>query len=121
MNCDTPTVNNHGISFNNNNLRIRLNLNGIFSYFNTRKPLPSELHDMDNIFITPDASEWNQYCTSYAQNEQAMANYNSELSDHQVELHVELMDGLDEVFKLAPISTSKYDLAVDIAISDCRI
>ena len=66
MNCTDPSINDHCISFKDTDLRISLQLNGIFSYFNTRKPLPSELYEKNKVFITPDAIEWNHHCKSYA-------------------------------------------------------
>ena len=74
MHCSDPTINDHCISFKDANLRIPLQLNGIFSYFQTRKPLASELYGKDKIFITPDSSEWNPHCESYSHNESIMTN-----------------------------------------------
>jgi len=68
MHCPDLTIDDHCISFKDIDLRIPLQLNGVFSYFHTRKPLPSELYARDKVFITPDAFEWNPHCTSYAQN-----------------------------------------------------
>ena len=82
MHCANPSIDDHCISFKDTDLRIPLQLNGIFSFFNTRKPLPSELHDKDKVFITPDASEWNPHCNSYAQNEVAMTNHEGDISSN---------------------------------------
>ena len=59
IHCSDPSIDDHCILFPNSELRIPLKLNGIFSYFNSRKPLPSELHGKDKLFITPDSTEWN--------------------------------------------------------------
>ena len=68
IHCDNPNIYDHCISFKDIDLKIPLQLNGIFSYFNSRKPLPSELYNKDKVFITPDASEWNPHCLSYSHN-----------------------------------------------------
>ena len=65
IHCDDPCIEDHCILFKDIDLRIPLQLNGILSYFNSKKPLPSELYDKDKGFITPNASEWNHHCTSY--------------------------------------------------------
>ena len=40
---DNPTEKDHSIYFKNGNLRIPLNLHGIFSYFRTKRPSDVEL------------------------------------------------------------------------------
>ena len=65
IHCTDPTSDDLCMLFPQSELRIPLKLNGIFSYFNTRKPLPSELCTKDKIFITPDSVEWNPNCQSF--------------------------------------------------------
>jgi hypothetical protein len=79
INCDDPTVSDHCILFNNNNLRIPLQLNGTFSYFHTRKPTDDELQSCDKIFISLDSAQRNPYCTSFALNEESMLDYEGEM------------------------------------------
>ena len=57
IHCDDPCIEDHYILFKYIDIGIPLQLNGIFSYFNSRKPLPSELYDQDKVFITPNASD----------------------------------------------------------------
>ena len=68
IHCSDPTSTNHSISFPDNDLRIPLQLNGIFSFFYTRDPNNDELVGCDKLFITPDASQWNPYCSSFKLN-----------------------------------------------------
>ena len=70
--CTYPTIEDRCISFKDIHLRVPLQLNGVFSYFNTKKPLPSEIYDKDKTCITPDTSKWNPHCTSCSHNESAM-------------------------------------------------
>ena len=122
MHCTAPTINDHCISFKDTNLRIPLQLNGIFSYFNTRMPSPSELYGKDKVFITPDASDWNPHCMSYAQNELAMTNYEGEISTNSTHkmLHMQHSDDPYDIFELDSVKTSEYESAVDAAISSCH-
>ena len=58
IHCTDPTSDDHYIMFPQTDLRIPLKLNGIFSYFKSRKLLPCELYANNKIFITPDSVEW---------------------------------------------------------------
>jgi len=68
MHCDSTCIDDHCISFKDIDLRIPLQLNDVFSYFHSRKPLPNELYDKDKVFIIPEPSEWNPHCPSYSHN-----------------------------------------------------
>ena len=76
-----PTIDNHCITFEDSNLRIPLQLSGVFSYFHTRKPILSELHESPKLFLTPDANDWNPHCQSYETNELSMITCKGELAD----------------------------------------
>ena len=107
VHCVEPTIEDHCITFKDSDLRIPLQLNGVFSYFNTRKPLPSELYDKDRVFLTPDAGEWNAYCTSYATNELAMTNHEGNISVNTTHAKVPMQSSYDpnEIFELAGFQT----------------
>ena len=51
-----PTIDDYCITFEDSDLRIPLQLSGVFSYFHTRKPTLSELHECPKLFLTPDAN-----------------------------------------------------------------
>ena len=118
MPCSNPTINDHCLSFKNTDLRIPLQLNGVFSYFNTRTPLANELYSKDKIFITPDASEWNPHCLSYSHNESDMTNYEGEISspNDQIKILMESAFNPDEIFELDTVQTTDFDNAVDSAL-----
>ena len=101
MHCDDPCIEDHCILFKDIDLRIPLQLNGIFSYFNSRKPLPSELYDKDKVFITPDASAWNHHCISYTQNELAMINHEGNILTNSIHVKIPMQksNDLDEIFE----------------------
>ena len=118
MHCDDPCIEDRCISFKYIDLRIPLQLNGILSCFNSRKPLPSELYDKDKIFITPDRSEWNPHCPSYSHNAFIMTNYEGEMANPlPPTIDKELTFDPDELFELATVQTTDYDAAVDSAIT----
>ena len=67
-----PTIGNHAIVDPVTGMQIHLSLNGIFSYFRTRR-LTSE--EMDNIvFITPGGDAWDPNAEHYTEQEAAMLN-----------------------------------------------
>ena len=66
--CLDPSMDDHCISFTQCDIRIPLQLMGIFSYFHTRKLLSPELFDNDKVFITPFPSEWNPNFFSFENN-----------------------------------------------------
>ena len=54
-------INDNCISFKDIDMEIPLQLNEIFSYFNTGKPLPSELYGKDKVIMIPGINEWNPH------------------------------------------------------------
>ena len=76
-----PTIDGHCITFEDSDIGIPLQLTGVFSYFHTRKPTVSELHECPKLFLTPDANDWNPHCQSFETNEQSMLTCNGELAD----------------------------------------
>ena len=80
IHCPDPTSNNHCISFQDNDMWISLQLNGIFSFFHTKTPTEDELLGCDRLFISPDESQWNPYCSSFELNERSILNYEGEIT-----------------------------------------
>ena len=80
MHSSGHIINDHCISFKDTNLGLPLLLNGIFSYFHTRKLSARELYSKDKTFLTPVASEWKPHCQSYSHNESIMTNYEGDIT-----------------------------------------
>ena len=76
--CD-PTVSDHSIYFEENDLRIPLALWGTFSYFPSRKPTQEDLVDCDYILLTPDGPDWNPHTDVYARNEEQFLDWQGEI------------------------------------------
>ena len=81
IHCEDPVVDDHCVSFDHSDLRIPLQLNGVFSYFRTRVPTEREIHECEKVFLTPDSSVWNPYCQSYERNERSMLDFEGNMSE----------------------------------------
>ena len=80
--CDQPTVEDHSLSFPDSDIRIPLQLHGVFSYFPTRRPTESELEECQKVFITPDSQDWNPHCQSYDNNERSMLDFEGNMAEN---------------------------------------
>ena len=89
-----PNENDHAITFEDENLRIPLQLNGIFSYFHTRTPTHEEIAHCDPIFLTPDSDNWDPHSEHFAQNEESMLDWEGNMAhkrnrkEHILDLNV---------------------------------
>ncbi len=119
IHCAQPTTNDHCIQFTDSELKIPLQLNGIFSYFNSRLPSIIELRDCDKLFITPDASDWNPHCTSFASNENTMLNYAGELTSkhRRSNILMETENEADNIFEIAKVTSDHWEAHIDSNIS----
>ena len=103
MHCSYPTIDDHCIYFKDTNLKIPLQLNGVFSYFHTRKPSTSNVYGKYKIFLTPDSSEWNNNCESYSHNESIMTNYEGDITSVEDQNKIPMEPAIDpnEIFEMA--------------------
>ena len=76
-----PKIDEYFITFEDSDIRIPLQLSGVFSNFHTIKPTLSELHECPKLFLTPDANDCNPHCQSFETNEQSMLTCKGELED----------------------------------------
>ena len=123
IHCTDPKSDDHCFIFPQSGLRIPLKLNGIFSYFKSRKPLASKLHEKDKIFITPDSVEWNPNCPSFEHDEDAITDHKgySTTKNRRLSEPVQLIDDPDTIFDLASVTATEWDTTIDANISDCHI
>lgn len=123
IHCEDPDVNDHCISFDQSELRIPLQLNGIFSYFHSRVPTSRELHECEKIFLTPDSNDWNPHCKSYEQNERSMLDFEGNMSEpsRRSKLQAVFDDDNDEMSDLAcamaTVVTTDFETNIDANIS----
>jgi len=112
IHCESPGVEDHCISFEGSDLRIPLQLNGIFSYFHSRIPTLKELHECEKIFLTPDSNDWNPHCSSYERNERAMLDYEGNMSEpdrrtsHRVVFEDEDINMTDSSSEIASVNVA---------------
>jgi hypothetical protein len=115
-----PDKNDHCIIFGESDLRIPLQLNGIFSYFHSHLPSIQELQDCDKYFITPNLNEWNPHCQSFEKNEWSMLDYEGEISDEsqRCNLFMEVDNPAEDDFNTSSLSISAIDDYIDSNISN---
>jgi len=75
-----PLKSDHCIILDSDQLHISLQLNGIFSFFPSRRPTKEELETCGTIFITPDSASWDSYSTHFAENEKMYTDYDGEIN-----------------------------------------
>ena len=74
-----PDSSDHAISFPDIDLRVPLQLWGVFSFFHSRMPTSDEIAHCDKVFITPDSSNWDPYSDHFARNEESMLDYDGNI------------------------------------------
>ena len=82
MHCQEPTKRDHAIIAEEYDLLIPLQLNGIFSYFHTRKPSNDDIENGVIIPFTPDTAEWDPYSNNFEAQEESMTDWNGEINPH---------------------------------------
>jgi hypothetical protein len=81
--CDNPTVNDHTIQDPNTGLFIELNLDGVFSYFNTRRPTHDDLINAEAVVITPEGTSWNPHSEHYSINENTYTDFEGNMMNRE--------------------------------------
>jgi hypothetical protein len=76
-----PSVNDesHSILFPNEDLKIPLQLNGIVSYFPSRRPTKEEYDQCSHIELTSTEPEWNPHNGVYSKGESGMTGDNGNI------------------------------------------
>ena len=126
--CEDPAVDDHCVSFEHSVLCIPLQLNGEFSYFQTRLPNERELHECEKVFLTPDSSDWNPQCPSYKRNERQMLDFEGNISEpsRRSKYQIVFEDEDDEMIDLASdmvsVSESDWEANIDANVStECPV
>ena len=108
-----PSNEDHSIIIEDFDLHIPLQLDGIFSYFETRSPTDDEISHCDKILITPDSSSWDPYSEHYAQNEESFIDWEGNITT-QSKPNKEMIDGLSD-------ASQKYEIACNHVIQNAFI
>jgi len=75
IHCNNPTEDDHTIQDKKTGLFIKLNLDGVFSYFDSRKPTHDDLLNADTVVITPEGTSWDPHSEHYSLNEDTFTDY----------------------------------------------
>ena len=110
--CTAPIVEDHLISFEDINLRIQLQLKGIFSFFYHRIPTSDELQGCDKVFLMPDSTSWNPHCKSFARNEQSMLDFEGSIAKRYRQIRY-LMEPDKDDYSLAEVFALDWGSTVD--------
>jgi len=58
-------------------------VNGIFSYFHTRKPTNEEKISCDKILITTDSTSWDPYSEHFSINKESILDYDGNITEQR--------------------------------------
>ena len=100
IHCEDPTREDHAIIFKGYDLRIPLQLHGIFSYFVTRKPDVEsfvDAHEPLNCateIYTHTPTRWNPHTDAYALNEESIIDWEGNIKDRN---HCDVKIVLDKI------------------------
>ena len=77
-----PSLNNHTLYFEIDDIRIPLSLRGIISYLPPQVPTNEQLGTLPTLELTPQSNDWNPYDRIFQDQEDTMTNYLGELRDN---------------------------------------
>ena len=123
LHTKNSTVKDHSISFHDEpDLLIPFHLSGIISYFCTRISEKKELFDCKNLFLTPDASDWNPHFTSVESSEKSMLNFKCKISEKGRWFRdPQIFDGTEELPILSSVTVDQWNDHIDSNISSAYI
>ena len=81
IHLDQPNSDDHAILVKDYDLRIPLQLHGIFSFYHTRKPTLDEVLHKPKVFMTPDSANWDPYSDHFSKNEESMTDWRGEIME----------------------------------------
>ena len=108
---DNPDETDHSIWFADAEFRITLSLQGIFSYFPSRKPTQSELEAVEDVLVlTPQGQTWDPHSTVYEDNEENMVDWEGNMieSRHRTRIIVDELSNANDAM-VASIMISKIE------------
>ncbi len=111
--AEHPTIEHHSILDPKSQLRIPLQLNGVFSYFPTRALTQDEIEnwqDFDVIFLTPDAESWDPHDETFAEEEAGLLDDDGDIVLPDSKTPKELIAEVDALYAEAePCSVAEFD------------
>ena len=105
IHLNNPMEEDHSLFFQEVNLRIPLQLHGVFSYFETSKPSTQSLNENENIYLLkPD--KWNPHDTSHASNKDGMLDHEGNMILHKHRQQIYLSDVQEDTYMYAAMTIS---------------
>ena len=83
IHVNDPAANDHSLAFHEHDLRIPLQLWGVFSFFHSRRPTSDEVRHNDRLFLTPDSTSWDPYAEHFASNEESMLDWEGNMMERR--------------------------------------
>ena len=81
IHVNDPAANDHSLAFHEHELRIPLQLWGVFLFFHSRCPTSEEVQHNDRLFLTPDSTSWDPYAEHFASNEESMLDWEGNMME----------------------------------------
>ena len=93
-----PSIDDHSLFFAADNFRIHLQLYGIISCFDTRKPTKQEVLDLPRLDLTSNTPVWDPHNTIYARQEECMLDFEGNIVErvHRDKLLLQLQGENDD-------------------------
>ena len=113
--AENPSQDSHSIYSTECNFRIPLHLDGIISFFPSRRPSKKELEELDIIELTPNVDLWDPHATIYGEQEYLMINYRGEVKVPEDK------NSLRRFIVASMISNTTDPIAFDKAIADLSV
>ena len=114
IHVDDPQVEDHSIYFVEEDVRIPMALNGIFSYFPTEVPTKKDLEECEDVLILTPVTPWNPNDTAYSKNEEAMLDHEGNMT--RIEDRMKFI--LSEIQEDATLSSTRAISAVESKMID---
>jgi hypothetical protein len=117
-----PTDDTHAITIKHEDIRIPLSLNGVTSYFVTRKPSEEEWNSCRHIEMTYEAPEcWNPHSKSYSAMENAMIDHQGNVGGTKSRYHDCNLCVLETAKQVAALTSAGHESARVLSdrISQC--
>ena len=78
---ENPSQKDHALIIESESLTIPLQLNGIFSFFQSRCPTKDEINHAPNLIMTPDSLIWDPYLDHFSMSEESMLDFEGNMMD----------------------------------------
>ena len=120
IHVEDPCVEDHSICLKEENLRIPLKLNGIFSYFPSHKPSDSMLNDESiNVLLLTSEGPWNPHSDVCSRNEDGMLDYEGNMVDKKERTRILMSEVEDDpAIEISAVVSELESSIIDTCCND---